>query len=226
MIRIASLNDLPEIVVMDNEAVEQRFATADPRPATVDQRINWFRDHDPLIHPIYVFDTDRSVRGWCWQSSYRDGREALLETAEISYYVRDDSRRQGLGSALVQHAVREAPHLGKRILFGILLERNEGSIRLMRKCGFELWGRLPPMSLPSTENSSVTSITDEGCKTWRSNTRSKPRSVWSSSSMCSIDPPLVNDDRSAIERAWKEWSRMPASSSPRGMGSNWSASPD
>ena len=146
MIRVASVSDLPEIVGIYNEAVEQRFATADLRPVTVDQRLHWFRDHDPSAFPIYVFEADHSVRGWCALSSYRPGREALLGTAEISYYVRRDSRRQGIGSALVQHAVSEARHLGKRVLFGILLERNQASIRLMGHCGFELWGRLPDVA--------------------------------------------------------------------------------
>src|SRR5207237_279102 len=91
-------------------------------------------------------DIDGSVRGWCSLSAYRSGREALLETAEISYYVRQDSQRQGIGSALVRHALKEAPGLGKRILFGILLERNERSIRLMKTCGFDLWGRLPDVA--------------------------------------------------------------------------------
>ena len=146
MIRIASLKDLPEIVAIYNEAVEQRFATANLHPTTIARQIDWFRDHDPSRFPIYVFDRDRLVRGWCSVSSYRSGREALLGTAEISYYVRHDSQRQGIGSALVRHAVTEAPHLGKRILFGILLERNEASIRLMTRCGFELWGRLPDVA--------------------------------------------------------------------------------
>jgi L-amino acid N-acyltransferase YncA len=146
MIRVATLDDLREIVGIYNEAVERRFATADLHAVTVDQRISWFHGHDPSRFPIYVFDSDRSVRGWCSLSSYRPGRAALIGTAEISYYVRDDSQRQGIGSALVQHAIEEAPRLGKRILFGILLERNDASIRLMKKCGFELWGRLPDVA--------------------------------------------------------------------------------
>ena len=146
MIRTASRNDLPDIVTIYNEAVEQRFATADLLPVTIDQRVDWFHEHDPSTYPIYVFETEDSVRGWCSLSSYRPGREALLGTAEISYYIRRDSQRQGLGSALVQHAVSEAPRLGKRILFGILLEKNQASIRLMKKCGFELWGRLPDVA--------------------------------------------------------------------------------
>jgi L-amino acid N-acyltransferase YncA len=146
MIRPASLDDLAEIVSIYNEAVERRFATADLHPVTVDQRMTWFREHDPAVFPIYVFDADRSVRGWCSLSAYRPGRMALSETAEISYYVRGDSQRQGIGTALVQHAIKAAPSLGKRILFGILLERNKASIHLMNKCGFELWGRLPDVA--------------------------------------------------------------------------------
>jgi phosphinothricin acetyltransferase len=147
MIRVASESDLPAIVEIYNQAVEQRFATADLRPVTVDQRRAWFDHHDPASYPIHVFEQDQAVLGWCSFSSYRSGREAVLGTAEISYYVGLDSRRQGVGSALVAHAVREAPRLGKRVLFGILLERNHASIRLMEKCGFELWGRLPDVAM-------------------------------------------------------------------------------
>ena len=146
MIRLASLNDLPAIVGIYNEAVERGFATAELRSITVDERIGWFRDHDPSTLPIYVFETDHMGRGWCSLSAYRPGRGALAGTAEISYYVRYDSQRQGIGSTLVQHAVKQAPALGKRILFGVLLERNTPSIRLMQKCGFDHGGRLPDVA--------------------------------------------------------------------------------
>jgi len=147
LIRLAASADLPAIVRIYNDAVEQRFATTDLRPVTVAQRTTWFGDHDPATYPVHVFDEDGKVLGWCSFSSYRSGREAVLGTAEISYYVASDSRGRGVGTALVRHAVREAPRFGKRILFGILLERNRASIRLMEKCGFELWGRLPDVAL-------------------------------------------------------------------------------
>ena len=147
MIRVASESDLPAIVEIYNQAVEQRFATADLRPVTVDERREWFDAHEPSAYPIHVFQQDKAVVGWCSFSSYRSGREALLGTAEISYYVDRGAQGRGVGSALVQHAVREAPRLGKRVLFGILLERNDASMRLMEKCGFELWGRLPDVAM-------------------------------------------------------------------------------
>lgn len=146
-IRLASPDDLAAIVAIYNGAVEQRFATTDLRPVTVAQRTAWFDDHDPATFPIHVFEEGGTVLGWCSFSSYRSGREAVLGTAEISYYVGGDSRRRGVGTALVQHAVREAPRLGKRVLFGILLETNHASIRLMERCGFELWGRLPDVAM-------------------------------------------------------------------------------
>jgi L-amino acid N-acyltransferase YncA len=147
VIRLASPDDLPAIVRIYNDAVDDRFATADLGPVTVGQRTAWFDDHDPATFPIHVFEEERSVLGWCSLSAYRSGREAVLGTAEISYYVGRDARGRGVGTALVQHAVRTAPAFGKRVLFGILLDRNRASIRLMEKCGFERWGRLPDVAL-------------------------------------------------------------------------------
>ena len=145
-IRLASTADLSAVADIYNDAVAQRFATADLSATTVDQRLRWFHEHDPGTYPVYVLEDQGIVCGWCSLSAYRPGRAALFGTAEISYYVANHSRGQGVGTALVRHAVREAPALGKRVLFGILLERNAASIRLMTKCGFELWGRLPDVA--------------------------------------------------------------------------------
>jgi L-amino acid N-acyltransferase YncA len=147
MIRIATATDLPAIVEIYNEAVAERFATADLTPVTLERREQWFAEHDPSAFPIYVFVEDGLVRGWCSLSCYRSGREALLGSAEISYYVASSARGRGVGSALLRHAILEAPGLGKRVLFAILLEKNRASVRLMEKCGFELWGRLPDVAL-------------------------------------------------------------------------------
>lgn len=142
IIRTATPEDLAAIVAIYNEAVAERFATADLEPVTVDQRSAWFHEHDPTL-PIYVAEHAGVVVGWCSLSAHRPGRAAVRRTAEISYYVRGDCRRRGIGTLLVSHAMKEAPRLGKHVLFGILLERNTASINLLKRCGFELWGRLP-----------------------------------------------------------------------------------
>lgn len=145
-IRTATLGDLPAIVAIYNEAVAQRFATADLEPVTAEQRAAWFYEHDPESLPIYVAEEERQILGWCSLSAYRPGRAALRRTAEISYYVRADARGRGIGTALVEHAIDDGRRVGKQVLFGILLERNTASINLMKKCGFALWGRLPDVA--------------------------------------------------------------------------------
>jgi L-amino acid N-acyltransferase YncA len=146
MIRRATVDDIRAIVEIYNEAVEQRFATGDLEAVTVQQRTAWFHDHDETSFPIYVAVRGDAVVGWCSLSAYRPGRAAFLATAEISYYVRTDSRRSGVGTALVVHAIEDARRIGKRVLFGILLEKNQPSITLLQNCGFELWARLPDVA--------------------------------------------------------------------------------
>ena len=145
-IRLATLHDLGEIVSIYNEAVRQRFATGDLEDVTLEQRLEWFHEHDPAVLPVYVAESDAIVVGWCSLSAHRPGRAAFGRTAEISYYVRAAFRGRGVGTMLVHHAIDEAPRLGKHVLFGILLERNIASVALMKKCGFELWGRLPDVA--------------------------------------------------------------------------------
>src|SRR4051812_19025332 len=142
MIRIAGRSDLPAIVGIYNEAVADRFATADLDPITEEGRAGWFESHDARSYPIYVAGAGGHFVGWASLTAYRGGRAAVRRTAEISYYVARAARRQGIGRALVEHALLEAPGLGLHVLFGIILERNAGSIRLMERCGFALWGRL------------------------------------------------------------------------------------
>src|SRR5512140_2620131 len=46
-VRLADRADLPAIVAIYNEAVADRFATADLDPITTDARAGWFAAHDP-----------------------------------------------------------------------------------------------------------------------------------------------------------------------------------
>lgn len=143
MIRLATPDDLQAIVSIYNEAVAARFATADLTPVSVDSKRDWFREHEPARYPIHVWEEAGGVSGWCSLSPYRRGRMALRFTAEISYYVRQDYRRQGIASRLIQHALTQGEALQCKNLFAIVLERNTSSRALLEKLGFERWGLLP-----------------------------------------------------------------------------------
>lgn len=142
-IRVAVTDDLAAIVEIYNQAVPSHRSTARTSPVTVDERKSWFQEHQPSKHPIFVAETDRRVIGWCSLSVYRPGRPALRFTSEISYYVDQGYQRQGVGRALVQHALEEGPALGIKNIVAVLIDRNEGSRKLLEKLGFQQWGYLP-----------------------------------------------------------------------------------
>ncbi len=84
--------------------------------------------------------------GCAYLSPYQEGHPALRTVAEISYYVDFQYHGQGIGGKLLRHAIKEARRLGYRNLLAILLECNPGSIHLLEKHGFSLWGSLPQVA--------------------------------------------------------------------------------
>ncbi len=142
-IRIAKLEDLPQIVEIYNQAVALKGATADTRPFAVDDRQQWFVDHTSDQYPIWVAEDNRIILGWCSLSPYRPGRMALRHTIEISYYIHEGYRRKGVGNALMQHAINQCEGLKIKTLFALLLDINVGSIRILEKFGFAKWGYMP-----------------------------------------------------------------------------------
>jgi L-amino acid N-acyltransferase YncA len=143
IIRLAQMDDLPALVDIYNQSIPSQQSTGDMQPLRVEDRRGWFEEHRPEAHPIFVAEVEGQVAGWCSLSAYRPGRAALRFTAEISYYIALDHHRQGIGTALVEHALAACPALQIRHLFAIVLEGNQASLSLLEKMGFEQWGYLP-----------------------------------------------------------------------------------
>lgn len=146
LIRLAALDDLPRLVDLYNQAIASHTATADTIPFTVETRRPWFDLHVPDHHPIYVSaDEAGAVSGYLSVSPYRS-RPALDRTAEVSYYVDYAAHGQGIGSALLAHALADAARIEKKVFLAIVLEWNVASVRLLNKFGFERWGTLPEVA--------------------------------------------------------------------------------
>lgn len=143
MIRPAKKDDLPAIDYIYNQAIYAGFCTAHLHPVKEDLRNRWFNDHDPNDYPIYVYEKDGEILGWASISPYRKGREALRETAELSYYVDFKHHGQDIGTKLVQHCLAQCPSINKRVLIAIIIDGNEASVGLLEKFGFAEWGYLP-----------------------------------------------------------------------------------
>ena len=143
VISLARQEDLPDINRIYNQAVRQRFCTAHLEAIDMETREKWFHAHDPGRFPVFVAVDENKITGWVSLGAYREDRQALAHVAEVSYYVDENERGKGIGSSLMDHAIKSAPDYGFSILIAILLNRNPASIGLLNKFCFEEWGRMP-----------------------------------------------------------------------------------
>lgn len=140
-LRPARPDDLDAIAEIHDQAIREGAIAFIESPSREEDRA-WLADR-PASRPVIVAERDGEVVGWASLSDYRPGRQALRQTAEVSYFVHRDHRRKGVASALVRHCFEIAPGLGVRVLVAILLDENEASIALLEKLGFARWGELP-----------------------------------------------------------------------------------
>lgn len=140
--RDATERDLPAIVEIYNAAVATRMATAQLEPVTVAERLDWFREHTPATHPLWVLEDDGRIAAWLSFSVFIR-RAAYAITSELSVYVHQDFQQRGLGARLLGAAIEHAPQLGLTTLLGVIFGHNTPSLRLFERFGFERWGKLP-----------------------------------------------------------------------------------
>jgi L-amino acid N-acyltransferase YncA len=141
-IRDARETDLPAIIKIYNAAIATRISTAQLDPVTVQERRYWLKDHSPNRHPFWVLEINREIAGWLTLKSFLP-RGAYRDTAEVSVYVDEKFRRQGVGRALLAEAIARAQALGINAMVGLIFAHNKPSLRLFEQLGFEKWGLLP-----------------------------------------------------------------------------------
>jgi L-amino acid N-acyltransferase YncA len=140
--RIATPNDLPQIVAIYNSTIPSRMVTADTEPVAVESRVAWFEEHTPDSRPLWVVEDAGRIAAWLSFSSFY-GRPAYAKTAELSVYVNEAFRKRGLGSYLLTQALDYAPTLGIDSLLGFIFGHNAPSLALFKRFGFAQWGELP-----------------------------------------------------------------------------------
>jgi phosphinothricin acetyltransferase len=144
--RIATRNDLAQIVAIYNSTIPTRMVTADTESVSVESRIQWFEEHRPTFRPLWVVGAEGRIAAWLSFSAFY-GRPAYDKTAELSVYVNESFRRRGLGAYLLTQAVSHAPVLKVDTLLGFIFGHNEPSLALFERFSFSRWGRLPRVAV-------------------------------------------------------------------------------
>ena len=140
--RLAVQADLPAIVAIYNSTVASRQVTADTDPVPVESRQAWFDEHRPDARPLWVAERAGEVIGWLSFSNFY-GRPAYAGTAELSIYIHEQARGQGLGRYFMEQAIAHAPAVQVHTLLGFVFGHNQPSLKLFEAFAFEKWANMP-----------------------------------------------------------------------------------
>jgi len=146
-IRNASEPDLPAVVDIYNQSIPAGWSTADTKPISVTDRVDWFYRFDAVKRPIWVAEVAGQVIATTYLSSFYAGRPAYDATAEISIYIATSHQRLGIGRQLKQFVIEQCPLLGVTTLLSMHFDHNEATRRLNESMGFEQLGHLTEIAV-------------------------------------------------------------------------------
>ncbi len=123
-----------------NDAVVSSTATFDTEPRTERQIVDWLALHDAR-HPVLVAVDGAAVVAWASLSRWSD-RPAYDGTAEISIYVEQGRRGQGIGGRLMEQLLAAGREARLHTVLARIAGDNEPSVRLHERAGFRLVGTM------------------------------------------------------------------------------------
>jgi 2'-hydroxyisoflavone reductase len=133
-VRPALADDLPAILRIYNEGIEDRVATLDTDPKSAEEIAEWFRLHDDRYAAV-VATAAGAIVGWASLNPFSE-RCAHRAIADLSVYVARWQRGRGIGSALLRDLEQRAAAAGFRKIVLHALNENEPGKRLYRRSGF------------------------------------------------------------------------------------------
>jgi phosphinothricin acetyltransferase len=132
----ASDDDLPRIVEILNYTAANSNATFNIRPASVDDRRDWFEQFSPVgPYRLLVARRGNLVLGYACSHRYRD-HEAFRETVEVSIALDISCRGQGMGTSLYRALFDSLAHEPVHAMLAGIALPNDASVALHRKFGF------------------------------------------------------------------------------------------
>jgi phosphinothricin acetyltransferase len=136
-VRPASIDDLPGVLDIYNDAVLTTTATYDVEPRTLEHRRRWFEEHQLQNLPVLVASDEAGrIAGWSALNRHHE-RFGYRFTVENSVYVAAPFRGRGVGRSLLEPLIEAAQRLGLHAILAGIDAENAASIRLHTAFGFE-----------------------------------------------------------------------------------------
>jgi L-amino acid N-acyltransferase YncA len=133
MARPARREDAPAINEIYNQGIEDRIATFETEPRSVDDILPWFDEARAFVS---VTDEDGEVVGYAVAHPYTD-RCCYRGVGEFSVYVRRPDRGRGVGQVAMHALIGASRADGLWKLTSRVFPENRASLSLMARMGFK-----------------------------------------------------------------------------------------
>lgn len=139
-IRRADPGDAATIGEIYDEAIAGGSATFARGRHSAEERRGWLAGRAATA-PVFVAEDARHVIAWSALAPFSH-RSWYSGVAEYTVYVAGPARGRGVGRAMLEHLVLEAPAFGYWKLVGLIFPENAAGLALAASGGFRAVGRL------------------------------------------------------------------------------------
>ena len=136
MIRLATEDDLAQILIIYNDIILNTTAVYDYEPHSIEMRRDWFNTKKKQGFPVFVAEDDGKIVGLSSIGPFRNWA-GYKYTVENSIYVDATQRGKGIGKLLMPPIIEAAKKMGLHTIVSGIDASNDASIRLHQSFGFE-----------------------------------------------------------------------------------------
>jgi len=140
-IRDAVQADFDQITAIYNEVLTNSTAIYNDRPATVEERISWWRSRIAQDFPVLVATDGAHIAGFATFGDFR-AWPGYRFTVEGTVHIHAGSRGHGVGTELLKAILAGAKAMGKHVMMAGVDSDNTASLRFLERFGFERAGHL------------------------------------------------------------------------------------
>jgi len=133
-LRHATFADGEAICTIYNQGIEDRIATLETARRTPEERRQWLAGRG-VRHPVIVAEVQGQVVGWGSLNAFNP-RPVYDAVADLSVYVEQHWRGQGVGRRLLEELVTLARTLGYHKLVLAAFPFNKAGVALYDRLGF------------------------------------------------------------------------------------------
>ncbi len=134
-IRLADERDLPDILLIYNDVIENTTAVYDYLPHTLAMRKEWFQAKGQNGFKVFVAEEDQTILGFSSLGPFRNWA-AYKYSVENSIYVHSGYRGKGIGKKLLAPVIEAAREINMHTVIAGIDDTNTASIRLHESFGF------------------------------------------------------------------------------------------